>query len=451
MRLLRGRRYAETDQISFKDLLLILLVIALILGAVGWFAFRFVRPAPPNTFVISTGAENGAYHLFGERYRELLAKEKLRVELRPSTGSVENLQRLLDWDAGVDVAFIQGGVGDPEANEGLVSLAAVYYEPLWIFYRGRQNLHLLSQLAGKRVAIGPEGSGTRALALHLLAASGLSRIGKRFSTLGGTEATQALIDGKLDAIMLVAAPDAPIIQQMLRAPGIHLMNLSQAEALSRRFSYLSAVSLPRGVIDLGADIPATNVTLIATTAYLVAREDFHPALVSMLLQAAAKTHSSAGLLRRAGEFPAPRDGDFPLSEDARRYFASGPPFLQRYMPFWVANLIERLLVLIVPLIAVMIPLFRIIPALYNWRVKARVFRWYRELMVVEAEAHASPAPGRVAELLQRLQEIEDGVSGTRVPLHYTDYVYTLRLHINMVRSRLTEENSKTILAADKSG
>jgi TRAP transporter TAXI family solute receptor len=433
----RGRDddHDQTEEVGRREFLLVSAVAIVVVALAFWGASRFVRPAPPTRFVLSTGAEGGAYHLYGQRYRELLAREGVRVELAPSSGSVENLERLTRPE-GASVAFVQGGVGSPSAQRGLVTLAALYYEPLWIFQRAGQDSTLLAQLAGKRVAIGPEGSGTRALALTLLEAAGAARDRARLLPLAGAEAADALLDGRIDAALFVAGPDAPVIQRLLHDPRVRLMSVGQAEALERRFPFLARLTLPRGAIDLAADLPRRDVTLIATTAYLVGREDFHPALVSLLLEAAQRVHRGAGLLQRAGEFPAAREGDFPLSEDAERFFRSGPPFLQRYLPFWVANLAQRLLVLLVPLIAVMIPVMRIFPGVYVWRVRLRVFRWYRALRAVEQEAARRPQAARVAELLARLDEIQDGVSRTRVPLTYSDYVYNLKLHIDLVRTRL---------------
>ncbi len=385
---LRRKNDAEATEVSYRELSIVTLIAALIIGAAFLLAYRFVRPAPPGSFVISTGNEAGAYHLFGGRYRDLLAKEKIRVELRPSSGSLDNLT-------------------------------------------------LLGQLSGKRIAAGPEGSGTRVLVTSVLQAGNALKSGIPLYPLTGMAAAEALIAGRLDAALFVAAPDAPVVQKLLKTPGIRLMSLSHAEALARRFPYLSAVTLPRGMIDLGADIPSSNVRMVAATTHLVARTDFHPALVSVLLQAATKVHGSAGVFRKAGEFPAIREGDFPISEDAQRYFKSGPPFLQRYMPFWLVNLLERMLVLIVPLIAVLIPVMRIMPAFYDWRVKRKIFCWYGELKMVELEVRSKPGAADTARLLARLDEIEDGVDATRVPLTYWDYVYTLRGHIQMVRGRLT--------------
>lgn len=432
----RALGHDEDEAVALQEFLLLGLVATLIVGLAFWIAFRFVRPAPPHNFVLTTGSESGAYHLYGKRYAEALAREKIRVETRPSAGSVDNLKRLVDAHSGVDVAFVQGGAGKPADYPGLVTLAALYYEPLWIFYRSEKELTLLTDLAAKRVALGPEGSGTRALALTLLAASGRQHDPARILGFAGSEAADALITGTVDAAIFVAGPDAPVVQRLLRAKGVRLMNLSHAEALARRLPYLATVTLPRGVIDIADDLPSRDVKLVATTAYLVVREDFHPALISVLLQAAARVHRGGGVFHTSGEFPAAREGDFPLSDDAQRFFKSGPPFLQRYMPFWVANLIERMLVLLVPLVAVVIPLLRIFPGIYNWRVRLRVFRWYRKLREVERDAAKNPSAAGIAVLLERLDAIQERIDLTRVPLTYNDYAYNFKLHIDLVRSRL---------------
>lgn len=427
---------SETEEVALKEFVLVAAVALLIIGLAFWLTFRFVRPAPPSEFVISTGSPVGAYQLYGERYAKFLAREKITVKTRTSSGSVENLRRLADPKSDVGVAFMQGGVGQSEKYPELVTLAALYYEPLWVFYRSKRELTLLAELVGKRVAIGPEGSGTRALALTLAEVSGITDQAKDFLPMGGEEAADALISGKIDAALFVAGPDAAVVQKLLRAQGVHLMNLSHAEGLARRFPYLATVTLPRGVVDFAHDLPPRDTRLVATTAYLVAREDFHPALISVLLQAVTRVHRGGTVFSSPGEFPAAREGDFPLSDAAERYFRSGPPFLQRYMPFWVANLIQRLLVLLVPLIAVVIPVMRIFPGVYAWRVRMRVFRWYRVLRSVEAEARKKPSPERVRELLAELADIEDHVSRTRVPVTYSDYAYNLKLHIDLVRLRL---------------
>lgn len=424
------------DKEAFKDVLFTVGIPAFAVVVAFWFAARFVKPAPPDNFVMTTGAEGGAYHLFAERYRAILKREKITVTLKPSAGSIENFQRLQDATSGVEVGLIQAGIYPGEAPEGLRSLGAVAYEPLWVFYRGKDEIDKFGQLAGKRIAIGAEGSGTRALALQLLKASGADTSSGDFLPLGGNEAVKALIEESVDAVLLVASPDAPVVRELAKAKDVKLANLVQAEAVTRRFPFLSALQLPRGVIDLAADLPTHDVTLLATTANLIVKEDFHPALGYLLLQAAADVHGRAGIFQKTGEFPAARESEFLLATEAQRYYKSGTPFLQRYLPFWVANLIERLAVLLLPLIAVLLPLFKILPALYEWRNKSRLFRWYRELKSLESQVAANADPARLDGYLDRLDEIEDGVSNTRVGSQYSDYAYNLRLHIDLVRSRL---------------
>ena len=426
----------QFDKDAVKDLLVTVLLPLLAVIAAFWFAARFVKPAPPDNFVMTTGADGGAYHLFAQRYRDILKRENVTITLKPSAGSIENLQRLQDGNSPFEVGLIQAGVvsGDPPA--GLRSLGAMYYEPLWVFYRGAETVEKLSQLAGKRVAIGPEGSGTRALALQLLKASGVDVNAPQLVPYGGTEAVKALLDEDVDATILVASPDAPTVRELAKARDVKLASLVQAEAFTRRFPFLTVMQLPRGAIDLASDLPARDVTLLATTANLVVKEEFYPALGVLLLQAATEVHGRAGVLQRAGEFPAPREAEIPIADEAKRYFKNGPPFLQRYLPFWLANLIERLAVLLLPLIAVVLPMFKVLPAMIQWRNKSKVFRWYGELKFLENQVSANPDPAQLDRYLERLDEIEDGVSQTRIGANYADYVYHLRTHIELVRNRV---------------
>ncbi len=434
---------ARFDKEAFKDLLITVGLPAFVLIVAFWFAARFIKPAPPDNFVMTTGADGGAYHLFAERYRDILKREKITVTLKPSAGSIENFQRLQDANSGVEVGLIQAGIYPGATPAGLRSLGAVYYEPLWVFYRGKDEIDKLSQLAGKRVAIGAEGSGTRALALQLLKASGADTASGDFLPLGGNDAVKALIEESVDAALLVASPDAPIVRELAKAKDVKLASLVQAEAFARRFPFLTALQLPRGVIDLSADLPSRDVTLLATTANLIVKEDFHPALGFLLLQAATEVHGRAGVFQKTGEFPAARESEFLIAVEAQRYYKSGTPFLQRYLPFWVANLIGRLAVLLLPLVAVLLPLFKILPALIQWRNKTRVFKWYGELKYLEAQAAANPDPAQLGGYLNRLDEIEEGVNDTRVGPSYSDYVYNLRLHVDLVRNRLHRLDNQT--------
>ncbi len=381
------------DRTALKDAAIVILPALIVVVAAFWAASRFISPAPPDHFVMATGPEGGAYHLFAQRYRDIVARDGVTLELRPSAGSVENLSRLTDAAEEVQAALVQAGAGSSTTHPGLVSLGSVYYEPIWIFHRGKP-LSVLNELAGKRIAIGPPGSGTRSLALMLLGAVGVRDDRPELLALGGGDAADALLAGRIDAAFIVGSADAPIVQRLAQARGVQLLSLANAEAFARRFPFLSVLRLPRGVLDLAAQVPERDVTLLATTATLVVRDDFHPALAFLLLQAASEVHSPSGLLQRHNEFPAARESEFRLSEQADRYLKGGPPFLRRYLPFWLANLIERMVVLLVPIVAVLVPAFKILPSLWEWRVKARVFRWYGEAKLLEDELvhHPDPAP-----------------------------------------------------------
>lgn len=426
------------DHISLRDLIVTVAPLVLIVVAAFWVAYQFVKPAPPAALVMTTGGEGGAYRAYAERYREILARDGIDLRLRPSSGSIENLRRLADDASGVDVGFVQSGSGAAADAPGLVSLGSLYYEPLWVFYRSSAVLQRLSELKGKRVAIGPEGSGIRKLALQLLSANDAQQQPTTLLDLGMAAAAKALQKREIDAAFVIAGPDSPVVQELLRADGVRLMSFSQATAYTRLFPFLSSVVLPQGAIDLARNIPGRDTTLLAPTATLVAREDLHPALMSLLIQAATEVHGHAGLFQRAGEFPAPVAADFPLSEEAKRYYKSGPSFLQRYLPFWVAVLVQRMLVLLVPAIAVLIPLMRILPSLYGWQVRRRIYRWYGELKYLEHDLEQNREPEQIPDYLARLDRIEQRVSKLKVPLAFSNQLYTLRQHIGFVRDLIRQ-------------
>jgi TRAP transporter TAXI family solute receptor len=428
--------------VSLRELIIAIAPLALITIAAFWIAYQFVSPAPPKRLAMTTGAEGGAYRAFAERYREILARDGIDLEVRPSSGSIENLRRLEDKNSGVDVGFVQSGSRADGDAGGLVSLGSLYYEPLWVFYRNKVALDRLSQLQGKRVSIGPEGSGTRRLALQLLAANDAAAQPTILLDHGMSDAAAALQRREIDALFLIAGPDSEVVRRLLRAEGVRLMNFGQAMAYTRLFPFLSSVVLPQGAVDLARNIPARNTTLLSPTAHLVAREDLHPALVILLIQAATEVHGHAGLFQRAGEFPAPVAADFAVSGEARRFYQSGPSFLQRYLPFWVAVLVQRMIVLLIPLIAVLIPLMRILPSLYTWRVMRRIYRWYGELKYLEHDLEQDRDPQRMTEYLERLDDIEARVSKLKVPLAFSGQFYTLRQHIGFVRDMIGKSDKK---------
>ena len=431
---------ARLRAMSLRDALVFgIPALALVVGAF-WFAAQFIRPAPPRDVVMSTGSPGGAYEMFAARYAPILERNGIELLARPSAGALENLQRLKEPEGEVDVAFVQGGLAMGDSDPNLVSLGSFYLEPLWVFHRAGRGYERLVEMKGARIAIGGEGSGTRQLALDLLSANGITSANARLSPLGGLAAVQALSQGKLDVIFLVGTAQSPAVWSALYTEPLRLMNFQQADAYVRRFPYLSKLELPRGAIDLVRDVPDRDVQLVAPTATLVAREDIHPALIDLLLQAASEVHGNPDLFQRAGEFPNKEQVDYPLSKEADRYYKSGVSFLQRYLPFWAATLIDRMIVLLIPLFAVLFPLFKILPAVYAWRMRARIYRWYGELKFLESEIEESPEPHR-AEWLAQLAHLEEVANHIPTPLAYANQLYNLKEHIGLVRSRVLERSA----------
>ena len=423
--------------LSLRDLLATAWPIILI-TAIGFaVAYQFVQPAPPRHLTITTGSETSAYYPFAKRYAEILARSGVTLEIKTSAGSLENLQRIRKGEA--DVGFVQGGTMLPP-EDGVdnlpLSLGSVYYEPVWVFYRGAQTVTRLPQLDGRRIAVGAEGSGIRGLAVQLLEANEIASSGKHILPIAGLDAAEALQKDEIDAAFIIAAPEAPVVQVLLRSPGVRVMSFSQSEAYARRFPFLTKIVLPRGAVDLVRDTPPRDTAMLATTANLIVSDDLHPALASLLLQAASEVHGKSGFFQKAGEFPAYRDHTFELSADAERYYRSGTPFLQRYLPFWIAVLVERLFVLLLPLFALLLPLLRIAPAIYSWRVRSKIFKCYGELKFLENDLRQHYDPARSAEYLERLDRIEEDANTRNIPLAFTDLLYTLREHINFVRHKL---------------
>jgi TRAP transporter TAXI family solute receptor len=411
-------------------------------------AYQFVEPEPPRRISISTGSENGAYYAYAQRYAALLAGKGITLEIRTSAGSHQNLERIENGE--VDVAFVQGGIAlrapdDDEEAGPLRSLGSVSYEPVWVFYRGAQRVDKLHQLDGRRIAVGEEGSGIRGLALQLLEANEIPANSPNLLPLAGLNAAEALQQDQIEAAFIVAAQEAPVVQVMLRSPGLRVVSLSQADAYLRRFPFLSKIVLPRGVVDLVRDVPPRDTVLLATTANVIVREDLHPAVAGLLLQVMTEVNGKGGFFQRAGEFPAYKDQSFPLSSDAARYYKSGPPFLQRYLPFWMAVLVERLLVMILPLLMLSLPLLKFAPALYSWRVRSKIVRCYGDLKFLENDLRRHYEPARRQEYVQQLDRIENDASTLNIPLAFSDLLYTLREHINLVREelrRLAAEHDK---------
>ena len=424
---------------SGPALLLIGLALALI--------YYWADPNPPKHVTLATGQGNSAYDKFGEQYQQALKKQHIQLKLKPSEGSRENLLSLRNHSSGVDLAFVQSGSTDEEAaqREGLVSLGSLFKEPVWVFYKAPQALTELKQFRGMKVNIGQEGTGAPRLMRQIFGLNELAPDDVSFSALADTPATVAFLDGKIDALVFVSAPEAPLVRMLLQTPGVQIFDFAQAEAYSRHLPFLSHLVLPRGIVDFGRNIPARDVHLIAPTATLVGRADLHPGLVQLFVQAARKIHGNAGWFRHQGEFPSAQYTEIPVAAQAERFYQNGVPWMQHYLPFGLANFFDRMWVFIVAFGALVLPLSRVLSPLYTWRIRSRVYRWYGQLRMIEQELaqalEQAQEPGGAQDYqaqYQQLVDLEERVNQTAIPPSFADGLYELRAHIHLVRDQVRQ-------------
>jgi TRAP transporter TAXI family solute receptor len=440
--------------LSRKQVLMSTAALLLLLGIFVWLLTRYISPAPPGKIDMTTGAVDGASHQFALKYQSYLKANGVTLNLLPSSGSVQNLERLNDK---VPAGFVQGGLGvlsiDPQKSDEdtpLRSLGVVGYEPIWLFTSSAELANTLRSglngLKGKKIAIGAEGSGTRKVALELLNNYGVSQSNANLGALGGAAAAKALIAKEIDAAIIIGAPQSAAVQTLLEQAQIKLVTLDHAEGLTRRLPYLSLVTLKAGSVDPLRDLPKDDIALLTTTANLVVRDDLHPALAYLLLEAARDVHKGATLLNKPGDFPHPRGTDFPLAEEAQRYYKDGRPFLQRYLPYWAANALQRLLLILLPLLAIAIPVLKTIPGLLAFKDKSRLYRRYEKLLKIERNLRSRQLDAaEIADATIQLDEIEQAITFTKFPLDFTDRIYTLRQHVDYVRGQLQKE--KELLAS----
>jgi TRAP transporter TAXI family solute receptor len=420
---------------------------------------RFVTPAPPHKMVIAAANKGSPYYRWAEEYQKNLAQSGITLEIKETSGSLENLRLLNDDASGVQLGFVQGGIASTRDNPLLRSLGRVIYEPLWVFYRGDSKIDRLTDLKGKRVLVGPSGGGTNQLALRLLAANGVNA---GTATLIATELpdyVEAFEKDKADAGFLVLGPEARTIERLLTSPNVRLLSMSQADAYAQRFPFFSRLDLKEGVVDFGRNIPPSDTMMVATMAGVLMRDDLHSALANLMTQALIDVHSKpvinangeAAIFGRAAEFPVAADPEFPLADEARRVYRSGPPFLQRYMPFWLATLFDRLVVLLVPILGLAIPLMRFAPVLYTWRVRRGIVRWYGELKKVEDGVRTDATAEQVAEAAAEIDRIEASVNTITLPLGFTNQLYDLLEHIEVVRRRLAALGRQKVASPELAG
>ena len=431
----------QISRISWRDAALTYGPFLLVIVVVLTLTLHFIRPAPPTTIVMSSGAEGSMFEVFAGRYAKILARQGVTLKILPSQGSLENLKRLSDPSFKVDVGFVQGGIASQGDANNLVSLGSVFYVPVLVFYRAPQPIKFLSELDGKRIAIGREGSGARVLAETLLKANGIAADGKsKLLDLEGKSAQDALVKGAADAAFVMGDSATPAtMRELLHTNGVRLFDFVQSDAYVARFRYLREIELPPGSLDLGKNTPPQTLALLAPTVELIARPSLHPALSDMLIQAAQEVHGRATLLQKAGEFPAPLEHEYRISDDAQRYYKSGKSFAYRNLPFWLASLVDRIVIVLVPLAVVLLPGLKVVPWLYKWRINARIYRRYAELMALERVAFSEATPKQRADVLKRLDEIDRRIVSDKLPASAAEQLYVLRQHIHFVRNRLLQE------------
>jgi TRAP-type uncharacterized transport system substrate-binding protein len=399
-------------------------------------AYYFLDPLPPRRISIGCGSPEGANFKFAKAYRKILAREGITLDLRNTAGSAENLKLLGADSGGVDAAFVQGSLKSLVRNADLVSLGSLFFEPLWIFHRNDLAPQRLPDLKGLRLAVGEEGSGTRILTVRLLEMNGVNSQNSRILSHGYQKAADMLLHGEVDVAFFVSTHLAAHVIQLIDSKSVTLMGLERAEAYALLYHFLYVLKVPEGVIDLKANIPARDLTLVAPTTQLVARSSLHPALANLLLMAANEVHKSGGDFEREGEFPTPKYLDFELSPEAQRFYKYGPPFLLRYLPFWIAILVSRLTILILPLVAVVLPIFKLMPLIYRWRMRSKIYRWYSKIRRYDPKRHQAEEIERLRQYLVDLDGIEEKVSNISVPLPYSEELYNLRMHIDLLRNEL---------------
>ncbi|HET7393887.1 MAG TPA: TAXI family TRAP transporter solute-binding subunit [Candidatus Binatia bacterium] len=414
-------------------------LLALVVVAGFVITYQYVGAPPPKVVRIATGSKNGAYYTFAQEYARLLASDGITLEVLPTAGSVENLELLKKGE--VSLALIQGGSATKEDKERLQSLGSLFLEPVWIFTRKQSGIRRFLELKGKRVSVGVAGSGTHLLAKQLLSAAGITETDTQLIQEETTQAIDSLSKRKIDAAFFVASPAAPIIHELFTAPAVELLDFDRAAAYGRWFPFLTPVTLSEGVIDLQQNIPSHDTPLVAASANLAAHAELNASLIPAVLNAVTRVHRAGGVLEPNRQFPSVDFIDLPLNEDARRYLINGPSFLFRWLPYGTAVLLDRLKILVLPLLALLLPLFKVAPPLYTWRIRSKIYRWYAAVREVESSIQEEKVSGDAASLIKRLSELDRQVASVSVPLSYTAELYHLRLHIRFLQEQLQSSAS----------
>jgi TRAP-type uncharacterized transport system substrate-binding protein len=413
--------------------------LAAIVGIVGIVSLALIHfiPAPPSKVVMATAFKGASFDYYGRQYRDIFARYNVDLELRETAGAVENVKLLQDPKSGVQIGFVTGGVSDAKHAPDVLSLGTVYNQPFWIFHSSNDQLDRLSQLKGKRIAVGPVGSATRFTAEQILGKGGINSETAIFLPFAGSAADKALDDGKVDVVWIIGVPEATAVQSFLRNPKVRLMSFPMAEAFTRIYPDLNRLVLPQGVVDIDKNIPPADIQLIGTTSKILIRNDLHPEIVQLLLQTMKEVHSGSDIFHRNGEYPNGNDVEYTVAPTAIDFYKSGPSFMQRHLPLWLSVHVQRAIAVLLTAIAIGFPLFRFLPQVYNWMTRRRLFYWYAQLKSLETSFDANPNDEHLAEKQAEIDRIEDAVSHIRFPLAFSDQVYNLRSHIDIVRRKMT--------------
>jgi TRAP-type uncharacterized transport system substrate-binding protein len=413
-----------------------LIAAALCIVGVSWLALSYFIPALPSTVTMATAFKGTSFDYYGGRYRDAFARSGVKLELRETGGTEENLGLLQNPRSGVQIAFVYGGISNGEHAPGLLSLGIIYNTPFWVFYASSEPLDRLAQLNGKRIAVGPIGSGVRMIADKVFGTDGVTAATATFLPYTGAAAVGALQDGKVDAVWISSTPNTPIIQTMLRMPNVRLMSLARAEALTRIFPDLGRLVLPQGVFDIAGGIPPHDVSLISTTVHVLIRDDLHPAIASLLLQTMIKEHGGPGIFQRAGEFPTSTDPDFPMAESAVDFYKNGPSFMQMHLPLRLSVYLKRAIALLVTCIVIGFPLFNLAPKLYRGLVEYRLGAIYRRLRAIEARLQKDVTTSEVLTLEADLKRVDQEINNLGVPMQHSQLFFSIKSHVDDVRARL---------------
>lgn len=420
-------------------------IAALVLGGLA-FGLTWLQPPPPKRVVMSTAPVGGGYHSFAKQYKDALARHQIELELMPSVGAVENLERLSDPNSGVDVALFQSGLPNTDKTGQIVSLGHMFYEPVWLFSNGARPISDLRDLKGLRVAVGVPGSGTEAVAMELLKLYGVDQLPTRLFELGGQSAAAALREGTVDAAFFVIAPTAPLTLELLRDKRIRVASFERADAITRMSPYLRKIVLPAGLVDPVNDLPPNDVTLVATTAVMLARESLHPVVMDLLIEAAREVHGPGSLLATPGQFPNNMPGSFPLAREAERFYKEGPGILRHYLPLTTAIWTQRLLFLLLPALAILGPVLHFGPIAWRWTMRRRIYRWYGELRLIEDAVTGNR--GDTKQQMRRIFYIDKQLQNMGTPLAFSNDLYSLRAHLRFVHDMLQErigERTRSVL------